>query len=583
MAEIPRRTILRSGALVAAAVAATSAGCAGKPSTTSTTPAAAWPSRQKWEALKAQLGDRLITTSLPWADATPETFELLQNPFWNEEQPGALQSTGWYDAWTAVASPYAVRAQQTSDIVAGVNFARDNGVKLVVKGTGHDYLGRNCAPDSLLVWTHDMREITVHDAFVPAGAPTDTAPVQAMTVEAGTRWLEAYRAATLAGRFVSGGGCTSVGACGGFTFGSGFGSFSKRYGTGSGGIVQAEIVTADGEVRTVNEFSEPDLFFAVRGGGGGTFGIVSRVTLLTHPIPSTVGIVTGSITANSDDAYREMIERFAEFYPVGLDNWHWGESVALGPDNELGFRLTFLDLPEAEGRAVIEQFAGQFRGRPDDYAVDLQFQLLEFQNLWNPDYWDEANPDFITRDPRPEAPEYQYWWSGNQGELGAFWSGYQSRWISTDLLRRDPGQIADAFFQASRLQSFVFQINKGLSGEHPEARVRDEQTALHPGCFEAAALVIMASSQQYKYPGVSGREPNVKEARDTGDAINRAMGFIKDVTPGAGTYSTESDFFLEDWQQNQWGSNYPRLLSIKNRYDPANFFRVHHGVGSEQG
>jgi FAD/FMN-containing dehydrogenase len=70
--------------------------------------------------------------------------------------------------------------------------------------------------------------------------------------------------------------------------------------------------------------------------------------------------------------------------------------------------------------------------------------------------------------------------------------------------------------------------------------------------------------------------------RDLGDAINRAMGFIKEVTPGAGTSSTEADFFHEDWQRNQWGSNYPRLLRIKRKYDPTNFFRVHPGVGSEE-
>ena len=557
----------------------TPAGCARAPSVV---PPSAWPDGDQWRVLAEKVGDRLIPTSLPWVDAPPGTFEMLKNPFWNEEQPGALQSTGWYGAWTAVASPYAVRAQDTADIVAAVNFARDNAVKLVVKGTGHDYLGRNCAPDSLLVWTHHMREITVHDDFVPQGAPAGTAPVQAMTVEAGTRWLEAYRAATLAGRFVAGGGCTSVGACGGFTFGSGFGPFSKRYGTGSGGIVQAEIVTADGQVRIVNEFSEPDLFYGVRGGGGGTFGIVSRVTLLTHPIPSTVGIVTGSIRARSDAAYRELIERFVEFYPVGLDNWHWGESVAFGPENELGFRLTFLDMPESEGRGVIERFAGQFRDRPDDYTVDPKFQFLEFKNLWNPDFWDQEDPGFITRDPRPDAPDYQFWWTGNQGELGAFWNGYQSRWIPTDLLRRDPGKVAESFFRASRLRPFIFQVNKGLSGEHPEARARDERTALHPGCFDAAALVIMASSQQYKYPGVAGREPDTATARDAADALNRAMGFIKEATPGAGSYSTEADFFLEDWQQNQWGTNYARLLEIKRTYDPANLFRVHHGVGSEE-
>lgn len=557
----------------------TPAGCARAPSAA---PSGAWPDGDRWRVLGEKVGDRLITTSLPWVNAPPRTFEMLKNPFWNEEQPGALQSTGWHGAWTAVASPYAVRAQDTADIVAAVNFARDNAVKLVVKGTGHDYLGRNCAPDSLLVWTHDMRGITVHDAFVPQGAPAGTAPVQAMTVEAGTRWLEAYRAATLAGRFVAGGGCTSVGACGGFTFGSGFGPFSKRYGTGSGGIVQAEIVTADGQVRIVNEFSEPDLFYGVRGGGGGTFGIVSRVTLLTHPIPSTVGIVTGSIRARSDAAYRALIERFAEFYPAALDNWHWGESVAFGPDNELGFRLTFLDLPESEGRGVVERFAGQFRDRPAEYTVDPKVRFLEFRNLWNPDFWDQEDPGFITRDPRPDAPDYQFWWTGNQGELGAFWNGYQSRWIPTDLLRRDPGRIAEAFYQASRLRPFIFQVNKGLSGEHPEARARDEQTALHPGCFEAAALVIMASAQQYRYPGVAGREPDAAAAEDAGADLNRAMGFIRDVTPGAGSYSTEADFFLEDWQQNQWGANYPRLLEIKRTYDPANLFRVHHGVGSEE-
>lgn len=557
----------------------TPAGCARAPSVV---PPSAWPDGDQWRVLAEKVGDRLIPTSLPWVNAPPGTFEMLKNPFWNEEQPGALQSTGWFGAWTAVASPYAVRAQDTADIVAAVNFARDNAVKLVVKGTGHDYLGRNCAPDSLLVWTHDMREITVHDAFVPQGAPAGTAPVQAMTVEAGTRWLEAYRAATRAGRFVAGGGCTSVGACGGFTFGSGFGPFSKRYGTGSGGIVQAEIVTADGQVRIVNEFSEPDLFYGVRGGGGGTFGIVSRVTLLTHPIPSTVGIVTGSIRARSDAAYRALIERFAEFYPAALDSWHWGESVAFGPDNELGFRLTFLDMPESEGRGVVERFAGQFRDRPAEYTVDPKVQFLEFKNLWNPDFWDQEDPGFITRDPRPDAPDYQFWWTGNQGELGAFWNGYQSRWIPTDLLRRDPGRIAEAFYQASRLRPFIFQVNKGLSGEHPEARARDERTALHPGCFEAAALVIMASAQQYRYPGVAGREPDAAAAEDAGADLNRAMGFIKDVTPGAGSYSTEADFFLEDWQRNQWGANYPRLLEIKRTYDPANLFRVHHGVGSEE-
>lgn len=582
-AKLSRRRLLGTGAAFGAlfAFGGALAGSRGGPETVGGT-AGNWPSARAWERLRRQVGGRLVRPSLPWIDAPASVFENLKNPFWNEEQPGAFQSTGWHEAWTAVASPYAVAANSTEDIVAAVNFARDNNVKIVVKGTGHDYLGRNCAPDSLLVWTHNMRDITMHRAFVPDGAPAGTKPVTAMTVQAGTRWLEAYTAATEAQQFVAGGGCTSVGACGGFTFGSGFGPFAKRFGTGSGGILQARIVTADGRVRIVNEFTNPDLFFAVRGGGGGTYGIVSEVTLLTHPIPDTVGIITGSVTASSGTAYRELIQRFIEFYPVGLDNPAWGESVAFGPDNELGFRLTFLDLPLAEAQRTMDEFLDPLRARSEDYQVAPAYRFLDFKDLWNPDYWEEADPDFITRDPRSGVPDNQFWWTGNQGEVSVFWNSYQSRWIPTSLINDDPSSLADALYRASRVRTYIFQLNKGLSGEHPEARRRDEQTALHPVCFESAALVIMASSQQYRYPDVPGREPDPVLAGNQRDLIADAMRPIIDLTPGSGSYSTEADYFLPDWQQAQWGENYPRLLEIKRKYDPDNFFRVHHGVGSEE-
>jgi len=305
------------------------------------------------------------------------------------------------------------------------------------------------------------------------------------------------------------------------------------------------------------------------------------VTLLTHPIPSTVGIITGDIQAKSDAAYRDLIQAFLEFYPVGLDNWHWGESVAFGPSNSLGFRLVFLDMPLEEAQATLENFLAPLRARPNDFTVSPQWRFLPFQDLWNPDYWDREDSDFIIRDPLPNAPKDRFWWSGNQGELGSFWGNYQSRWISTDSLRTRPAQLADAFFQASRIRGFIFQINKGLSGEHPEARMRDEQTALNPDCFGAAALVIMAAAQQYRYPGVAGRKPSARLAREQQADVNRAMGFINRVTPGAGSYANEADYFLKDWQTAQWGRNYSRLLRIKRAYDPGNMFRVHHGVGSE--
>ena len=92
-------------------------------------------------------------------------LQNLQNPFFNEDHPGATQTTGWADAWDAAVSPYAVAAESAEDVAAAVKFAREHGVRLVVKGTGHDYLGRSNAPNSLLIWTHPMRDVTVHDDF----------------------------------------------------------------------------------------------------------------------------------------------------------------------------------------------------------------------------------------------------------------------------------------------------------------------------------------------------------------------------------------------------------------------------------
>src|SRR6202050_3311218 len=195
-------------------------------------------------------------------------------------------------------------AVSAADIAAALDFGRERGVGLVIKGTGHDYLGRSSAPGSLLIWTHRMREITMHDTFRPAG--TDGPGVPAISVGAGTRWLEAYQMAARHGRYVQGGGCVSVGAAGGFPQGGGFGSFSRRYGTAAGNVLEAEGVLAAGESVVANEARHADLFWALRGGGGGTFGVVTRLTMRTYPMPDTFISVRGTIRASGDAEVRRL-------------------------------------------------------------------------------------------------------------------------------------------------------------------------------------------------------------------------------------------------------------------------------------
>ena len=87
---------------------------------------------------------------------------------------------------------------------------------------------------------------------------------------------------------------------------------------------------------------------------------------------------------------------------------------------------------------------------------------------------------------------------------------------------------------------------------------------------------------QYKYVGVAGHEPDMAIAQSQFDGVNKAMDFVTAATPGGASYSNEGNYFEPNWQSEFWGSNYPRLLRIKNKYDPQTVFWVHHGVGSER-
>ena len=146
---------------------------------------------------------------------------------------------------------------------------------------------------------------------------------------AGAIWMHAYGAVTTdAGRYVQGGGCGTVGVAG-LVQGGGFGSYSKQFGTAGASLIEAEIVTADGVIRIANACSEPDLFWALKGGGAGAFGVVTRITLKTLDLPSAFGVVATTIRAKSDEAYRRLLGKFVAFYAEQLLNPHWGELAKL--------------------------------------------------------------------------------------------------------------------------------------------------------------------------------------------------------------------------------------------------------------
>ena len=214
-----------------------------------------WPKSQQWEALRGQLDGELTKVTSPLAAcAKPDSqpcqglIKDLQNPYFLGDQPGATQIWGWANAWTSTPSAYAVSAKTARDVALAVNFARKKNIRLVVKGGGHSYQGTSNAPDSLLIWTRAMNSAVLQDAFVCEGAPAHQPTTPAVSIGAGAMWMDVYDVATTkGGRYVQGGGCATVGVAGLIQSG-GFGSFSKGYGLAASHLLQAEIVTADGEI-----------------------------------------------------------------------------------------------------------------------------------------------------------------------------------------------------------------------------------------------------------------------------------------------------------------------------------------------
>jgi FAD/FMN-containing dehydrogenase len=554
---------------------------------------AGWPSKEAWKGLNDAVGGNLIPVDFPIATCRSEPdsaeckklFENLKNPYYIGDQPGVTQTLGWVDAWATKPSIYAVAARSAQDIAAAVNFARENNLRLVVKGGGHSYQGTSNAPDSLLIWTRHMNEIAMHTAFVPQGCGGVHAPRPAVTLGAGAIWMQAYDAVTTkGGQYVQGGGCTTVGVAGLIQSG-GFGSFSKHYGLAAAGLLEAEVVTADGKIRIANACTNPDLFWALKGGGGGSFGAVSKLTLRLRDLPEFWGGAIFTIKASSDDAFRRLIRQFVGFYKEALFNDHWGEQVHVTPNNSLVVSMVSYALDTDQAKKVWQPFLDWLAQSPGIYTIEEPRIIgsMPARDWWNVEWRKENHHQVFLADSRSESSPNNVWWTGDGGQVGWVVYGFESLWLPASLLRDDSQErLANALFAASRLSEVELHFNKGLAGAPPEAIEGAKDTAMNPEVLSAFALAIVADGQGPAYPGLPNREPDVARGRKAADRVHRCMSDLRAISTNTGSYVSESNYFEERWEHSYWGSNHARLAGIKKKYDPTGLFFVHNGVGSEE-
>jgi FAD/FMN-containing dehydrogenase len=168
-----------------------------------------------------------------------------------------------------------VRCASTADVVAAVNFAREQGLVLSVRGGGHNVGGFAVCDDGLVIDLSSMRAVTVDPARRIASA------------QGGALWKDVDAATHVHGLATTGGVISSTGV-GGLTLGGGLGWLMRSYGLACDNLVAVEIVTADGTVRRASATENMDLFWAVRGGGG-NFGVVTTFEYRLHPVSTMYG------------------------------------------------------------------------------------------------------------------------------------------------------------------------------------------------------------------------------------------------------------------------------------------------------
>ncbi|KAK5267219.1 hypothetical protein LTR96_007252 [Exophiala xenobiotica] len=265
---------------------------------------------------------------------------------------------------------YSVNATSVADIQAAVRFASEKDLYLVVKNTGHDHLGRSTGRGAFSIWTHHLKGRKWMKNFVAKGTPEEVSGVAAVTLQAGEQWLDVYKAASQERVTVVGGAARTVGAAGGWLTGGGHSPFANAYGLGVDNLLEATLVNAKGEHLTINQYTDPDYFYAIRGGGGSAWGVLTSVTYQTHPEPSHIQVAFVQVNATSNSSLRPVLERSLGALVNMTDFGYTGYGYLSGA----GFTSLFIKPNGTDGQLVKAAAAFYEIGQLQDAA----FGMLNF-------------------------------------------------------------------------------------------------------------------------------------------------------------------------------------------------------------
>ncbi|KAI0384461.1 FAD-binding domain-containing protein [Hypomontagnella monticulosa] len=565
-----------------------------------------WPSAAQWANLNASIGGALIATKPvasscydgnPFNSAKPcsevtdnwgySAFhstvpESVDYPIWANNSclpPGADGYNESLGCHIGGSPQYVANVTTAEQIATALKWASDANIRVVVKGTGHDLNGRSSGAYSLSIWTHNLKHLSMDDSW-PIPGQNQTAHV--LIAGSGNTWGDALGFTLEHSRAVVSGVDKTVGL-GGFIQGGGHGPLSSTYGLSADQLLQATVVTTSGEILVANDRDHKDLFWAIRGGGGGQYGVVNEYVMLTYPSP--VDIATTSIrlsAANMSDysdftvnatwnAFARLMSTIPDLMDQGI--------VGSGGSFTGGSAQRILGLPTPPPGVVASFSAWAYNS-----TVDEMNRLLQpvRDNILN-SLGNDASLITFSIDEPSLTPNYTALFDAmnSSPSTAASISLSSSRLLGRpELSDRDPAEIAYYLrkIMASQVEGSGSFLTIGLQGGLGPRNVPVERRgALNP-IWREVYLHVLATGADVDLDSQTPGQA-LQEAAEWVEVNKEAV--WREWAPETGAYMNEANPFNGQWQDDFYGSSYHKLVQIKRTYDPTHTLFVLSGVDSE--
>jgi len=397
------------------------------------------------------------------------------------------------------------RCNNAGDISRAVTFARERELLVAVRGGGHSWPGKSVCDGGLMIDLSLMNTVNVD-------------PERRRAVAGGGALLNALDTAAREHGLITTAGVVSHTGVGGFTLGGGFGRLNRKFGLAIDNLKSAEIVTADGKIRKVSDDEDPDLFWAIRGGGG-NFGVVSRFEYQLHPFEREV--YSGNIVWPVEQA-RDVLHFYADWYEGLSDDMYVGPAM--------------VTLPDGTGVLIMEAV---YAGDPALGEKELAPLLKIGKRLEN----GVAMNDYMMMQTQEDA---------------TFAHGIRS-YAKNGMVREVTPELVDAMIEAyvqdPRLAFFTHTAGGAVK------RVDELATAFPHR--NAETMVIVAGGWT--------------DPEDDAETIAMARDWFGKLEPFTGGYYDNIEY-EGDAVAGNYGPAYSRLAEIKARHDPINLFRLNSNI-----